>query len=595
MRQDSHPIRATLAACALAGILALPVRSDEGALADLPETAVPSRHFLMTLRPVDEESRDARQAELYMTRLPGAGWRLVGDCEVTQTPDGPRFHRAVSVPVDGAYYFAASAGDAAGKAPPPGPDTPPQMRVIVDTRSPEADLSAPKGGESVRPETSLLVRWTTRDEHLDEAPVTLAWSDDAGRSWRSFATDLPATGSREWRVPQTDGARLWLRLTVRDTAGNAAVATIRQPLLVDAAPGLDPSAEAPSAMARAAGVEAPRAELVLGQLPEEMEEVLPVETEERAEAIPQEAAAPAPSAPAPVVVADEPERRGYDGSAYLAYVMAGNLVRQGRLKDSVRYYRAAVEADPDFGDAWADLAMVYRELGRYERAHEAAQAALRIDPDRSLYHHVLGEVYFAEAWSTLQESDEYESVRKGGELAGKAVTAFGEAIEIAEADDRLAARADSFFRLGEICYFVNRDRLGARAYWSKILDLHAPGPMLFEIAHAPDEGVRSEAIASYARLTEMEIELETWQRWAREYLDQLGGRAAAEPESVPEGARRPSLPESDPADADAERARAASPGAPAPQADYLRPDYGSAPTLRDPSPSRRGRGFRIFD
>jgi hypothetical protein len=93
----------------------------------------------------------------------------------------------------------------------------------------------------------------------------------------------------------------------------------------------------------------------------------------------------------------------------------------------------------------------------------------------------------------------------------------------------------------------------------------------------------------------MEIELETWQRWAREYLDQIEKQAAAEPDSMPEGARRPRLPDPDPAGADPEGGASAPARAPSPQADYLRPDYGSAPVLRDPARSRRSRSFRIFD
>jgi tetratricopeptide (TPR) repeat protein len=286
--------------------------------------------------------------------------------------------------------------------------------------------------------------------------------------------------------------------------------------------------------------------------------------------------------------------------------MAGNLVRQGRLKDSVRYYRAAVEADPGFGDAWADLAMVYREVGHFAPAHKAAEAALETDPGRSLYHHVRGEVFFAEAWDLLEGSDDYETLREGGKLAGRAVTAFGRAIELAEADERLAARADSFFRLGEICYFINQDRLGARAYWARILDLHAPGPMLFEVTHAPDDSVRSEALESYARLTEMELELETWKRWAREYLAQLDREPDPAAEAPPAGAPRPTLPDSAresgaPSSAPQPDPVRTAPTAPyAPQGEYLRPGYGSAPALREPparTPGRAGRGksFRIFD
>src|SRR3989339_1265622 len=116
----------------------------------IQEKLVPSHRFEVILAPQDAQSTDARTADLYVTRFPGAGWNLAGSCAIFQTPDGPRFKRVISVADDGTYYFASAAGDAAGKTPPPVAGSQPQARVVVDTTRPSLNLDEPLGHETLQ-------------------------------------------------------------------------------------------------------------------------------------------------------------------------------------------------------------------------------------------------------------------------------------------------------------------------------------------------------------------------------------------------------------------------------------------------------------
>ena len=66
---------------------------------------------------------------------------------------------------------------------------------------------------------------------------------------------------------------------------------------------------------------------------------------------------------------------------------------------AIEYFDRAIERDPAFALAWANLAMAYTDLaeigavapdGAYRRATEAAETALRLDPDLSAAHVTMG-------------------------------------------------------------------------------------------------------------------------------------------------------------------------------------------------------------
>jgi hypothetical protein len=84
----------------------------------------------------------------------------------------------------------------------------------------------------------LELRWTASDRNLLDKPISLAWSARPEGPWRTIADKLANTGSYRWTVPGAVPAKVYLKLTVRDAAGNVSEAKSDLPVLIDlAVPG----------------------------------------------------------------------------------------------------------------------------------------------------------------------------------------------------------------------------------------------------------------------------------------------------------------------------------------------------------------------
>lgn len=180
--------------------------------------------------------------ELYVTRNDGATWELLGGEQNLNLPPAadPRgaaasVQRSLSakLPGEGTYgfYLIVRSGVGLGKPPPKNGDAP-LMRVEVDTTPPEATLYRldPVPGKR----DTLLVSWSAKDRNLTATPITLEWAERRDGRWENLASrELPNDGRYEWKVPPTVPAKVYLRLTVRDLAGNTGVAETPEPVTVD--------------------------------------------------------------------------------------------------------------------------------------------------------------------------------------------------------------------------------------------------------------------------------------------------------------------------------------------------------------------------
>ena len=114
----------------------------------------------------------------------------------------------------------------------PHANDPPQIRVELDVTPPEATLlTASRPGAR----DTLVLMWEAKKE-FDSKPITLEWCDrpwpDA--QWHLIGpAELPNTGRFDWQPPTEIPPNVYLRLTVRDTAGNKAVAQTPKPVLID--------------------------------------------------------------------------------------------------------------------------------------------------------------------------------------------------------------------------------------------------------------------------------------------------------------------------------------------------------------------------
>ena len=159
--------------------------------------------------------------------LPAADARIGGSVRASVT---------VQLMNEGVTYgfFVVAKSKAGLGRPAPKPGDLPQIRVELDATPPKATLVKVEANPS-RPDTLTLI-WLAEDKHLTGTPVTLEWSAQAGpdAQWNPIGPpELENTGRYEWQPGPEVPPNVYLRMTVRDTAGNRTVAQSKQPVLID--------------------------------------------------------------------------------------------------------------------------------------------------------------------------------------------------------------------------------------------------------------------------------------------------------------------------------------------------------------------------
>ena len=445
---------------------------------------VASRAYIVSVAPVDEQSRDAENSLLYQRTSETGEWQSLGPCRKETLPNRDvRFTREVEVERDGTYYYTSRPVVGGKVESPPRPESPAQAVVTVDTLTPVAELLSPVEGHKAIAGQAVGLAWKCSDENFPPLPAALSYSTDGGKSWNRIAADLPAEGDMSWKVPETLAGPVAVRLAATDKAGNVGRDLRRMEVSLP-----EPTAKASPA------IEKPHTDTAKAKDDE--------------------------SSRTP------PEKSRDSNRSWLYYLMAINQMRQNKPRDALQYYWLAVKEDPDFIDAWADIGLAYIDLGAYRTAREVVEQTRDKDPNRIDLMHLMGETYHAEGMALLGEAKSSEDRLKAKGLIDQAVEWYGRALDKAAKDWRLAEQAASFYRLGEVCYYVNMDRDGARAYWKKILELHSPTPNADLVLWTP-ASERDKAKQRYQRYTYQRVSLEAWQNWARGYLEQLDARERA--------------------------------------------------------------------
>lgn len=181
-------------------------------------------------------------ADVYVTLDKGATWKkMPGDVPISlpksadlHGPDPVPGSVSVQLPAEATIYgFIVAVKSKAGLAlPPPKPGAPPQALVELDTTAPKAQMFKPQPDAS-QPNT-LILAWSAVDRNLADKPVTLEWSEQKDGTWNKISDEpLANSGQYPWRLPDHLPPRVFLRLTVRDVAGNEARAQTDKPELID--------------------------------------------------------------------------------------------------------------------------------------------------------------------------------------------------------------------------------------------------------------------------------------------------------------------------------------------------------------------------
>ena len=173
------------------------------------------------------------EVQLWATADGGSSWRMWGTDDDLQSPFEVV---AEQEGVFGFHVVVVGGNGLVGRRPRSG-DLP-DIWVGVDTTAPTARLTGAVYGEGPHI-GKLFIRWEADDLNLGERPVTLQFAENAEGPWTVIASGLPNSGEYGWPADPRLPDRVFLRLEVRDAAGNAAVDQLTEPVELE---GLAPKA-----------------------------------------------------------------------------------------------------------------------------------------------------------------------------------------------------------------------------------------------------------------------------------------------------------------------------------------------------------------
>lgn len=183
---------------------------------------VNSRMFEINYRVNTPNPTTAAKVELWGTFDGGKTWSSFG------TDDDGHSPMVVSVKQEGLYGFRIVLhGSPNARAPQPGEA--PDFWIGVDLTKPVAQILAPEPGTA----NQMLIRWQAEDQMLAPQPVSLLFSNSPGGPWMPIATNLTNSGQHLWTLDSQLPPQFYLRLEVRDEAGNIGVAQTPQPVALN--------------------------------------------------------------------------------------------------------------------------------------------------------------------------------------------------------------------------------------------------------------------------------------------------------------------------------------------------------------------------
>ena len=174
------------------------------------------------------------RVELWGTRDEGRTWQSYGVDEDGRSPI------LATVKAEGTYGFRitiSSSRDPIGQPPRPGDLA--DMMVTVDLTAPVARILSAEQA-AYNPDGQITVRWDAADARLAQRPISLYYSVSPGGPWDPVAKDLENNGQYEWLAQRNLPDRIFLRLEVRDEAGNVGASETTEPtVLTDKRPAVN--------------------------------------------------------------------------------------------------------------------------------------------------------------------------------------------------------------------------------------------------------------------------------------------------------------------------------------------------------------------
>jgi hypothetical protein len=181
-------------------------------------------------------------ADVYVTLDKGRSWQKMPEEVPISLAKGADVHGpepvsgsvGVQLPKEGVIYgFIVAVKSKAGRAPPPPKSgDAPEVLVEWDKTEPTGQLFMPQPDATQL--NALVLGWEAKDRNMAENPITLEWAEQKDGPWNPIGEpQLANTGQYSWRLPDRLPPRVYLRMTMRDAAGNEARAQTDKPVLID--------------------------------------------------------------------------------------------------------------------------------------------------------------------------------------------------------------------------------------------------------------------------------------------------------------------------------------------------------------------------
>ena len=199
-----------------------------GKSGDRPTRMVNARVFELEYDAQSVGSSGIGRVELWGTRDNGQTWRSFGIDEHRRSPF------VAKVDEEGIYGFrlVIQSGAGLGGRPPQRGDSP-EVWIGVDLTKPTGRITAAQQGAG--PDADKLnIAWEASDNlKLAARPISLSYGETIGGPWKTIAAELDNNGHYTWKLDSRLPGRVYLRLEVRDEAGNVGTYETPEPLSLD--------------------------------------------------------------------------------------------------------------------------------------------------------------------------------------------------------------------------------------------------------------------------------------------------------------------------------------------------------------------------
>ncbi len=281
---------------------------------------------------VNESALPLDSVQLWYTLDHGASWHESSPDEDRQSPI------TFTVPQEGLYGFFLVLTNATGPSSMvPTQATPPHLWAFVDYTPPVVQLHALRQ-TTILGQRVVQIRWTAIDAHFGSRPVQVAYQRPPDETWYPATSDpLTNTGRYDWRLPEDVSSRsVAVRLTVTDSGGHR-VYSERQVL-----------------------------------------EILPAYSEQRSESMPVTTGGAGVASVGATMALTGSVRAKQRAQRLFSEALACR--KRGEYRDGIARLREAVKLNPQWAEAFAEMADMLYGIGDLDRALNAYELALRRQP-----------------------------------------------------------------------------------------------------------------------------------------------------------------------------------------------------------------------